>query len=297
MAESMVDRILRKQDWMDPVADLIQKVTGAIYGALGPVGSGLKDLMHGTKPLGHPLHPALTDMPLGAWTVGVVLDFAAMANHLIPTQAGDIALVIGTVAAAGAVVTGYTDFHETYGLERRTGLTHGLIMTTVFLLELVSVGFRGWGSSGLHPAAVGLALIAVLLAALGMYFGGHMPYAFGTMVNHNAWSEGPEDYVVVGRSADFVDGELRKVEAGGMIALLVRRGAKLHAIGNVCSHAGGPLDEGTLEGDVVTCPWHGSKFCVVDGAVKGGPATFAQPLFRVREQDGEVSVQLTTPTH
>ena len=52
----------------------------------------------------------------------------------------------------------------------------------------------------------------------------------------------------------------------------------------------GPLDEGTLEGDVVTCPWHGSKFCVLDGGIVAGPAAYPQPAFRARVLDGRVRI-------
>jgi nitrite reductase/ring-hydroxylating ferredoxin subunit len=62
----------------------------------------------------------------------------------------------------------------------------------------------------------------------------------------------------------------------------VRRGTDVYAIAALCAHAGGPLDEGTLEGDVVRCPWHGSKFCVRDGSIVSGPTAFPQPAFKVR---------------
>ena len=64
--------------------------------------------------------------------------------------------------------------------------------------------------------------------------------------------------------------------------LLVRRGSEVHALAAVCAHQGGPLDEGTLDGDVVTCPWHGSQFCVRDGSIVHGPTAYPQPAFNVR---------------
>jgi nitrite reductase/ring-hydroxylating ferredoxin subunit len=90
---------------------------------------------------------------------------------------------------------------------------------------------------------------------------------------------------------------MKRVSASGMAVLMVRRGGQLHAISNVCSHAGGPLDEGSLDGDVVTCPWHGSRFDVRTGRVCGGPATFSQPALRVVEAAGRVSVELAEPLH
>ena len=290
-----MDEFIRKQNWMEGWADFIQKLVGGFYGALGPLGGFLKNLAHGTYLLKHPLHPALTDAPLGAWIVGVILDWVAQYNHVIPVQAGDIALVIGTLAALGAAVTGYTDFHETYGLERRWALTHGLIMTVVVVIEIVSLGVR-W--AGNHPAGAVLATIAVLLAMAGMFFGGHLSFGFGTMVNRNAFTEGPsEEFVTVGNAADFPENAMKRVDAGGMPALVIRLDGKLCAIGAVCSHAGGPLDEGELKGRTVTCPWHGSKFDVCSGQVKGGPANFDQPRFEVRERDGQVELKLPEPLH
>jgi len=293
-AEPLVDRFLRHQSWMDPLAEAIQKLVVWTYRLFGPLGTPLKNIAHGTWVLRHPLHPALTDVPLGAWMVGVVADYVALRTHLIPTQAGDIALIVGLVAAAGAVLTGYTDFQDTYGLERRGTLLHGLTMTAVVLVELVSLLFRWFGTSNLHPAAVGLATAGLLLAMFGMYLGGHTVFGFGTMVNRNAWAEPPADFTDVGTSTDFPDGGMKRVLAGGVPVLAVRLDGRLHAIAATCSHAGGPLDEGELKGDVVTCPWHGSQFCVRNGSVRRSPATFAQPAFEVREEAGRVLIKPAT---
>lgn len=297
MAEALIDRVLQRQTWLDPLADVLQKMVGGAYGALGPLGAALKNVAHGTWALRHPLHPALTDVPLGAWLVAVIADFAALYWHLLPTQAGDIALAAGLVAALGAVLTGYTDFHETYGLERRAAVTHGLLMTVAFLLMALSLALRWWAGAGGHAAAVWIALCGLALTALGMYLGGHVVYRFGTVVNRNAFIEPSRKFVAIGALTDFPEGALKKAQAGSVAVLVVRRGEQVYAISNVCSHAGGPLDEGELAGDVVTCPWHGSKFCVRDGDVRGGPATFSQPAFEVRVREGLVEVKPAAPLH
>jgi nitrite reductase/ring-hydroxylating ferredoxin subunit/uncharacterized membrane protein len=257
----------------------------------------LRNLLHGTTFLGHPLHPAITDLPIGAWTAGVVLDYLAIFGHFVPAAAGDIALLVGVIAGLLAVATGYTDFYDTFGHERRVALTHGLTMTTVAVVEIVSVVFRWVGGAGLHPAAVGLASAGLVLALLGGYLGGHVVFSIGTAVNRNAFYEGSEDYVDVGTSESFPENELRRVMVADLPALLVRQRGTLCAIGAVCSHAGGPLDEGTLENGRITCPWHGSIFDVCTGAAKGGPATFSQPTFDVREDGGRVSVKPSVPLH
>jgi nitrite reductase/ring-hydroxylating ferredoxin subunit len=277
---------------MEPVAHAVQNAVDGFYSALGSAGRRLKDALHGTTVLGHPLHPAITDAPLGAWLVGAILDWAARYDHAIGPQAGNIALAFGTLAALGAVLTGYTDFYETEGLERRAGLTHGLIMTVVFLLETASLALRWAGS---HEVGIVVSTVAVVLAMAGMYVGGHLTFRFGTMVNRNAFAEGPEWFVKVGAVDDFPENTMKRVDAGGMPALVVRLDGKLCAIAAVCSHAGGALDDGDLDGTVVTCPSHGARFDLGSGKVLCGPATFPQPVFEVRERHGNVELKLAVP--
>lgn len=286
--QSAIDRFIRSQGWMDGVAEAVQGVVGKAYEALGPNGKTLKNALHGTTLLGHPLHPAVTDLPIGAWMVGFVADGTGQ------DRAADTAHLLTFGALTVSALSGYTDFHETYGHERRVALTHGLTMTTAYGLEAASLLLRAVGARG--PAktlsAAGLGLIVA-----GGYLGGDLVYGIGTMVNRNAFLEAPEDFVEVGASGDFPEGAMRRVQAGAAPVLVVRRNGELHAIGAVCSHAGGPLDEGTLDGDCVTCPWHGSVFRITDGAVMNGPATFPEPPFTVREHDGRVEVKVAVPLH
>jgi nitrite reductase/ring-hydroxylating ferredoxin subunit len=82
------------------------------------------------------------------------------------------------------------------------------------------------------------------------------------------------------------------VTASGVPVVLLRRGSQFYAIGASCPHAGGPLDEGTLEGDVVERPQHGSRFCMRDGRVLTGPATVNVPRYDVYVRNGQVLVKL-----
>lgn len=291
------DDWIRRQRWMDAIAEAVQGAIGGAYGVLGRPGRTLKSLLHGTKLLGHPLHPAVTDLPLGAWGAAVVADWASHITRTVPAQAGDVALAVGILAALLALLSGYTDFHETYDQERRYGLLHGLTMTTVTLAMLASLGLRWlWGQDGTVLVAA-LATAGELVGLGGAFFGGHLTFEFGTMVNHLAFSEGPADYVAVGHSDEFPEGELKLADAGGMAVLMVRRQGQLYGLADVCGHAGGPLHEGSLDGDIVTCPWHGSRFCVRNGRVLDGPATFDQPAMEVTEDGGTVQVKLARPLH
>lgn len=280
--------------WLDPVADFTQKVVGGFYGLLGQPGKTLKNLVNGVWPLGHPLHPALTDVPLGAWVAAVAVGYLSLFWSAVPAAAGPAALGVGTLAGLAAVAAGYTDFQPTYGAERRAGMLHGLVMTLVIIVMIVA--FFAWISPTGKGAGLGLATIGLAIALFGAFVGGHLTFRFGTMVNRNAFTEFPAGWSDVGASDDFPENKLSLVHAAGIPVLLVRRKGTLRAIVNTCTHAGGPLNEGKLEGDIVQCPWHGSRFCVLDGSVEGGPATFPEPVYLVREDAGKVSVRAAHPT-
>src|SRR5438270_7527659 len=144
MPGASIDRFIRRQQWTDPLAEVLQKAVGAIFKGLGPSGRLLKNLLHGTYVLGHPLHPAVTDVPLGAWTVGVLADWLYVATGRVPPIAGDLALAVGVATGLFAALTGLTDHHETYGQERRAATLHGVMMSLVIVLELASLGMRVW---------------------------------------------------------------------------------------------------------------------------------------------------------
>ena len=77
MTDELVDRVIRRQGWLDPLAAVVQRAVGKVYGILGTPDAAIRSAMHGTRIAGHALHPALTDLPVGAWIAGVVFDFVA----------------------------------------------------------------------------------------------------------------------------------------------------------------------------------------------------------------------------
>jgi nitrite reductase/ring-hydroxylating ferredoxin subunit/uncharacterized membrane protein len=297
VAQPLVDRVLSNWKGLDKPAAWVQKVVSGIFKGMGRPGRTLKDLLHGTLLLHHPLHPALTDVPLGAWLTGVIADYLAITTNLLPRNAGTVALAVGVVVAYGSAATGYTDYTETWGLERRTAFVHGVIMGFAITLMTVSLVFRLLGE--FYGTAVGLSTAGLAVTAFGMYLGGHVVYRFGSQIDRVAFLEGgpTRGFAEVGRADDFPEGEMKQVEAKGMAVLVVRLKGTLYGIVNTCSHAGGPLAEGELQGQIVECPWHGSRFDVTTGACRGGPATFPQPRLEVQESDGAVQVKLLEPIH
>jgi 3-phenylpropionate/trans-cinnamate dioxygenase ferredoxin subunit len=100
------------------------------------------------------------------------------------------------------------------------------------------------------------------------------------------------EYETVARLEEVRPGALHEVEAAGRSLLLANVQGEVYAIAALCTHLEGPLSQGTLEGSVLTCPWHGSRFDVRTGGVLNRPATEALATYPVRVEDGDVKVAL-----
>jgi nitrite reductase/ring-hydroxylating ferredoxin subunit len=99
------------------------------------------------------------------------------------------------------------------------------------------------------------------------------------------------DFVRVASTSEIPEGKMRKVVVGSQQVLVVNVKGKYYAIGNVCTHLGGPLDRGILEDREVQCPLHGSHFDVTSGEVKRGPATRPEPVYDVKVEAGSILVR------
>ena len=98
-------------------------------------------------------------------------------------------------------------------------------------------------------------------------------------------------YVTVANADDLQPGQAKVVTAGDQRIALFNVGGTYYAIADTCTHRGGPLSEGTLEDDVVTCPWHGAHFCVRDGQVQEPPAHENVTSYPVRVTDGSIEIE------
>jgi nitrite reductase/ring-hydroxylating ferredoxin subunit/uncharacterized membrane protein len=294
MLNHIVNRFIDRQRWLEPVADFLQKVVGGTYKVLGNPGRSLKTFMHGTW-LGHPLHPVITDIPLGAWTLALLFDIIYLVRGTHGwVSAADVSIVVGLLGALGAAVTGYTDWHETIGRERRVGVAHGLLNTVVIVIYLASLSLRVSGSS--RGLAIVLGVIGYGIVISAAFLGGELVFSIGTGVNHHAWQEVPTKFTRVMLEGQLTDNMLVKAMAGDTPILLYKRGNTICAISETCSHAGGPLSEGELDGNVVQCPWHASRFDVCTGQVRGGPATISQVRYETRMQNGQIEVRRSEDT-
>jgi nitrite reductase/ring-hydroxylating ferredoxin subunit/uncharacterized membrane protein len=253
----------------------------------------LLELMHGGRWVGHPIHPALSDLPIGLWTSAMLLD--VIDRDQAPRRGIDAAGMLsaaGIVAAGATAVTGITDWTVSEEQDRRVGLLHGILNTVALGLQGASLGTR---LTGHRSTARALGAASLTVTAAAGYLGGHLVFTRGVMVNRVAWAVGPRRWTRALQDAELPDDTPTAVEAEDRQVMLYRHDGNLYAIDNICSHAGGLLSRGTVEGLTVTCPLHGARFALADGCVSRGPANQRQPVLPTRIRNGWIEVRGSLP--
>ena len=272
-----------------PVEEKLQKLLDkALYANGRPGAQKIRNFLNGTW-LGEPLHVVLTDVPVGAWTVTILFDaLDLIRNKREFSQAADTSLAIGLLGAAGAAVTGITDWSDVDPPARRLGFIHGLLNVGVAGLFTTSLILRKkkLRTGGGVAAAIGYGLLA-----LSAHLGGKMVYEQRVGVDRTAGEVFPKDFVSVLAESKLADSMPTRAIHDGVPILLVRRGQKIFALAETCSHFSGPLSEGKLVEDTVVCPYHASRFALDDGRVLDGPAVHPQPCLQVRVRNGQIEVR------
>ena len=285
-----------------PTNPLIDAVEGAaaLDGPAAPIGEKVRevftpgpvrDLLAGTW-LGHALHPLLTDVVIGAWTSVNLLDLLGGDDD---GKASERLIAVGIAAYGPTALTGTIDWADGEIGDprvRRMGLVHAATNATALGLYTASLFARRNGSHGRGKL---LALAGSAVMGAGGFLGGHLAYARGVGVNQTAFDEGPSDWTEALGSDDLQAGEPKTVVVDDTPVMFVRHSDGIHALHDRCSHRGCSLtDMGEVDGHIVTCNCHGSKFDLRDGSVQQGPATTHQPSYDVRESDGQISIRLAT---
>lgn len=273
-------------------ANGLAKVTDAVYGALGRPGKLLQDFLNGSW-LGHSLHAVLVDIVIGAATVVLLFDLLRLLFGVDGLEtAATWALGLAWLSAVGSILTGVTDFKDTppNNAERDLAALHGVV--NIVATGLIAISFVQRLGGG-HDLGFWLLLIGYGVVSIGGYIGGHLVFKYGYMVNFNAFSKGKraKEFTPVAAVVDVPEDRPTKVMLGTTAVMLVRRGDLVHALKDTCSHAGGPLSEGELKGDTITCPWHFSTFSLRDGSVVHGPAGTRQVSYAARVNAGQVELQ------
>jgi nitrite reductase/ring-hydroxylating ferredoxin subunit/uncharacterized membrane protein len=272
----LLARLVASQDgWARPFGDFNHRWLSALFRPIHPI----KDLLDGTW-LGHPVHGAMTDLPIGTLLLAVILDIVGQ------NAAADIAVAATILFMLGAAVTGAADYTDTDGTARTRATLHATLMVVALIVLLVSLGLRAGGDAN-RTVAIALGIIAFLIVSASAYVGGDVVYVFGNMVNRHAFRGAGTKWIRldVGGTADLMqlpEATPTKAKAGINDLVLVRTGDTVNALHAVCAHAGGPLADGTVVDGCIECPWHASRFRLSDGHLRRGPSVYDQPAYEIR---------------
>src|SRR5437588_1800621 len=153
---------LEEQPWLDRVADA---AAGAVEPLLRRPGARRAlDVLRG-RWLGHALHPALTDLPLGLWSGSVLLDMVC------ESRAAGVVGAAGSLFAVTAAAAGFADWTATEGRERRLGVVHGALNGGGLALQLLSLGAR---LRGRRLRAFSCSLLGLSVSAAAAWLGGEL---------------------------------------------------------------------------------------------------------------------------
>ncbi len=173
--------LVERQHWLEPFETGAQKAVAQAFQS-GETGRRMKDALQG-KWLGHPLHPALTAIPLGAWTATLVLDLMESAGRPDLRAGADVALTVGLAGSGAAALAGIADWHELQGKSRRVGFVHGLLNVTCAGLYAASLVARKTRN---RPAGRCLAFAGFTVSMVSAYLGGSLVFGEASRQNPNA---------------------------------------------------------------------------------------------------------------
>jgi len=284
-APSPLEPLVERLEAAAPLDAPAKQIGKLIRGAIGP--GVVKDALSGTW-LGHALHPLLTDVVVGTWTSASILDLAGGRDA---QRAADRLVAIGIAAYVPTALTGGTDWADSeIGNDgvRRVGIVHAWVNATALGLYGASLAARRRGRRG---RGVGLALAGAGMISAGGFLGGHLVFRQGIGADQTVFDLGPDDWTPALAPEEVREGAAVAHDVGGIPVMFSRRGGRVLAIHDRCSHRGCSLATGEIEGDTVTCPCHGSIFGLADGEILRGPATAPQPAFDVREREGRLEIR------
>jgi nitrite reductase/ring-hydroxylating ferredoxin subunit/uncharacterized membrane protein len=261
--------------WAKPFGDFNVRWIKALFRPITPIA----DFLHG-KWLGHSVHAALTDLPIGVLTLAVVFDVFDV------RLAADAAIAFGILAMLAAAVAGLVDYSVTDDEPRIVATVHATLMVIALIVYLVSFWLRWTNPAGDRLVPIVLSLIGYGILTAGAFVGGELVYTLGNMVNRHAWRFFGEPKWTKLDVTEIPEGVPTAAKAGAQGLVVVRNGDTIYALNATCAHAGGPLAEGKLVDGCIQCPWHFSRYRLEDGKRTQGPTTFDQPRYEVRAADG-----------
>ena len=219
----------QESEMLDRLAKSIQSPFAAWVRSTGPIGEQIKDFLHGVW-LGHSLHPALTDVPIGAWTAGLLFDIVGR------NDAADAAYAVGSLAAVPTAMSGTADWLEITDAQRRYGFVHAVLNVAGLSLVLLSLNERLKGRRG---TGIALSTAGYALASISAWLGGELVYLLGTGISRNVFDPIAADFVVAADASTLAEGKLTaariEVDGQSLPLVLLKHRSQVLALSGVCS--------------------------------------------------------------
>jgi 3-phenylpropionate/trans-cinnamate dioxygenase ferredoxin component len=239
----------------------------------------------------HPASMVVAHVPTAVWLLSGICDLLALItglNRLVRfARALQLLGVVGALAhhLVRPSAPAARQSPEQHDLAHLHGwLNHALVV--VFAL---SAGMRSGAAATRHRPA-GAPVLLTVLGIAGLFLSRELAKRREPDEGGAAAPATPE-FVPVARLSELAPGAMTMVEVNNHTVALANVDGQVYAFSNVCSHRDGPLAEGRLEGEWVTCPWHESSFSVKTGEVRGGPARRGVPTYGVRVEGDDILVQ------
>jgi len=272
----LLSRLLYAQaGWATPFGDFNVRLLKAIFRPIRPI----KDLLNG-KWLGHSVHGALTDVPIGAFTLAIAFDVFDL------RLAADASIGIGILAMLAAAVAGAADYSDTDDEPRMVATVHATLMVIALVVYAISFWLRWSNPAADRLVPIILSLVGYGVVTAGAFVGGELVYTLGNMVNRHAWRFFGQPKWTKLDLTEIPEGVPTAAKAGAQSLVVVRNGSTVLALHAQCAHAGGPLAEGKLVDGCIECPWHYSRYDMATGRRTQGPTTYDQPRYDVRAAEG-----------
>jgi nitrite reductase/ring-hydroxylating ferredoxin subunit/uncharacterized membrane protein len=268
------------------------------------------------RPLGHPVHPLISHLPLGLWLFALGLDIASLAmndNANWAVRGAYFSLLIGTAVAIVTVLTGFNDWFSIRDDHpaQKTAILHMLLMLPATLLFLVAtvLHYRAIDALQVPVMALVFTAVAYALALVGGYVGGLLVYDDGIAVGRHrrdadlpahtlaepAASVETDGFAPIVPESALAEGATLRAQVQDTVVTLARADGKVYAVQEFCTHRCGPLSEGTIHGGEIQCPWHNSCFDLASGNPTHGPAKVPLKTFDTRIHNGIIQVRIQKP--
>lgn len=100
------------------------------------------------------------------------------------------------------------------------------------------------------------------------------------------------NFVTVAKIKDIPLGGMKVVNVSKDKIVIANLEGRFYAVSGICPHKEAPLDQGFLEGKILTCPWHGASFNITSGKVLSLPATSSLKTYKIKIKSGEIKVKI-----